>query len=110
MDNVGAGLLCDCLIALAGRCICADGKRIALLIGNRDYARSPTRSTTFALSGRRSHEPTSRAASLAAPVDAVVTSSNGKSDQPVGSLEVKGADGWETSQIRTGRRASTWQT
>jgi len=54
------------LLHLPARCICADGKRIALLIGNRDYARSPTRSTTFALSGRRSHEPTSRAASLAA--------------------------------------------
>jgi hypothetical protein len=35
-------------------------------------------------------------------------SSSGEGDRAAESLEVKGAVGWETSQIRTGRRA-TWQ-
>ena len=40
------------------------------------------------------------------PVDAVVISSDGKGDRPVESLEVKAPGGWETSQIRTGGRAT----
>ena len=42
------------------------------------------------------------------PVAVVVISSNGKADRPVESLDVKGAVGWETGQVRTGRRAN-WQ-
>jgi len=42
------------------------------------------------------------------PVDVVVISNNGKGDWPVESLDVKGAVGRETGQIRTGRRAN-WQ-
>ena len=37
-----------------------------------------------------------------------VISSSGEGDRAAESLEVKGAVGWETGQIRTGRRA-TWQ-
>ena len=42
------------------------------------------------------------------PVDAVVISSNGKGDRPVGSLDVKVPDGREAGRIRTGGRAN-WQ-
>jgi hypothetical protein len=42
------------------------------------------------------------------PVTVVVISSSGEGDRAAESLDVKGADGWETGQIRTGRRA-TWQ-
>src|SRR5262245_66690026 len=42
------------------------------------------------------------------PVTVVVIPSSGEGDRAAESLEVKGAVGWETGQIRTGRRA-TWQ-
>src|SRR5262249_32045960 len=42
------------------------------------------------------------------PVTVVVIPSSGEGDRAAESLEVKGAVGWETGQIRTGRRA-IWQ-